>query len=610
MSGESKDAELRMQVLQNAEDLRGFISELDSWQDEIKKKDEQLRTGNLDEAQVPRYNSRHGDFKKKKRRRKARSKLPDENGRAEQNKPSRIQSCDYKAWDKFDVDKAVEAMDKEESEADSNDSDPEGAAVKVDRDLATAEKEKGNQLFKQGKYDDALERYTRAMDADPHNPVLPTNRAACFFRLKKYAVAEADCNLAIALDGKYFKAFARRGAARFALKAYQPALEDYEEVLKLDPGNLEAQNELKKIKAALMSQEETTVEKEAAGPEMDTKMERQFVEQQRRQEAVVNKDRGNAYFKEGKYEAAVECYTKGMEADVTNVLLPANRAMAYLKLQRYEEAEEDCTRAIALDATYSKAFARRGTAKAMLGKLKEARDGIMEIEEVGGDIGLVSDDVKEPLEAALSSSQPLVAQNIRPERERAEGGLPVGSSPSAKILKIEELPETSSQHPVRETGRHSVEVQEKENHEKVSDHSAPGFTLPSSYLKDFEVPHPPTNSFQLESDLRRIGKQPEVIYKYFKQIAPEAFQKIFQNSLEPEILNQILKTLHGFYIKHEEPSLTLDILRNLASVKRFDMAVMFMSSSEKKGNLYLFDSLQQAGLEDESVQALQKKYGI
>lgn len=44
---------------------------------------------------------------------------------------------------------------------------------------------------------------------------------------------------------------------------------------------------------------------------------------------------GNAYFKEGKYEAAVECYTKGMEADITNVLLPANRAMAYLKLERY-----------------------------------------------------------------------------------------------------------------------------------------------------------------------------------------------------------------------------------------------------------------------------------
>lgn len=30
----------------------------------------------------------------------------------------------------------------------------------------------------------------------------------------------------------------------------------------------------------------------------------------------------------------MECYTKGMEADATNVLLAANRAMAYLKLER------------------------------------------------------------------------------------------------------------------------------------------------------------------------------------------------------------------------------------------------------------------------------------
>lgn len=43
---------------------------------------------------------------------------------------------------------------------------------------------------------------------------------------------------------------------------------------------------------------------------------------------------GNAYFKEGKYEAAVECYSQGMEADSMNVLLPANRAMAFLKLEK------------------------------------------------------------------------------------------------------------------------------------------------------------------------------------------------------------------------------------------------------------------------------------
>lgn len=95
----------------------------------------------------------------------------------------------------------------------------------------------------------------------------------------------------------------------------------------------------------------------------------QLQEEQRKQEAVMLKDRvspasftcqssqsdviilislvcvciyqGNAYFKEGKYEAAVECYTKGIEADNTNALLSANRAMAYLKLHRWR-THTDC----------------------------------------------------------------------------------------------------------------------------------------------------------------------------------------------------------------------------------------------------------------------------
>lgn len=41
----------------------------------------------------------------------------------------------------------------------------------------------------------------------------------------RYAVAESDCNLALALDSKYVKAYSRRGAARFALNNHQAALE-------------------------------------------------------------------------------------------------------------------------------------------------------------------------------------------------------------------------------------------------------------------------------------------------------------------------------------------------------------------------------------------------
>lgn len=41
----------------------------------------------------------------------------------------------------------------------------------------------------------------------------------------RFSVAESDCNLALALDKNYIKAYARRGAARFALKNLKGAKE-------------------------------------------------------------------------------------------------------------------------------------------------------------------------------------------------------------------------------------------------------------------------------------------------------------------------------------------------------------------------------------------------
>ncbi|GAA6227015.1 RNA polymerase II-associated protein 3 [Lates japonicus] len=657
MSGGNKAIELQLQMRQNAEDLHNFMKELENWETDIKQKDEELRTGGLQEVQKKLPPVRNKAFKTKMREKKKKKKMDpapgDGDTKAEEHKQeSRIKAYDYRSWDKFDVDKVLAEMDKEESPADSNESESEENVV--DQEKALAEKEKGNTFFKDGKYDDAIECYTRGMGADPYSPVLPTNRATSFFRLKKYAVAESDCNLAIALDSNYFKAYARRGAARFALKKYESALEDYDMVLQLDPGNTEAQSEVKKIKEAL-GQEGPTIRSEATRPQeapaVDPEQQRLMEEQQKKQEAVMQKDRGNAYFKEGKYEAAVECYSRGMEADSMNVFLPANRAMAYLKLEKYKEAEEDCTKAIYLDRTYSKAFARRGTARAALGKLEEAKQDFQEVlklepgnkqalnelQKLQTDTGcsglLQTEDSSQrrtvqPIDKPthLRSTKPLRRIDIEevsgkatvPEvesggsksfiqevvRETEEGSSPLSTSPSAKMIKIEEIadapslaseplpPSRQTERPAREDVIHSPE---------------PSAT-PSPTVTD--LPPPPTSSFQLEADLRKIGKQPEVIYRYLRQIMPEEYIKIFQNSLEPDILNQILKTLHEFYIKNESPAVTLEILSSLASVRRFDMAVMFMSSSERKVLKELFDFLHQAELEESSVTALQKKYGV
>ncbi|KAF6726963.1 RNA polymerase II-associated protein 3 [Oryzias melastigma] len=475
------------------------------------------------------------------------------------------------------------------------------------------------------------------MNADPSNPVLPTNRASAFFRLKKFAVAESDCNLAIALDGRYVKAFCRRGAARLALKKHDAALEDYQTALKLDPGNVEAQNEVKKIQEVLGHQVNDARSEQQEAPAGDPEQQKLLEEQRRRQEAVLHKDRGNAYFKEGRYEAAVECYTKGMEADCMNVLLPANRAMAFLKLERFKEAEEDCSTAISLDSSYSKAFARRGTARAALRKLPEAKldfeqllrlepgnkQALNELQKLQSELDLPQavegfQRTVEPIDKPehLRSTKPLRRINIEEVggvsaqsaaeskssiqevvKDSRDGSSPLSTSPIAKIIKIEEILDASTS----ESSRSDIKPPPED-----AVHLQPATAPPS----EPDLPPPPTSSFQLESDLRKMRGQPHAVYRYLRQIQPEAYGKIFHNSLEPDLLNQILETLHHFFIPKEPPAVTLETLSSLAGVRRFDMAVMFMSSSEKKVITELFDFLLQSQLDQTSVEALKKKYGV
>uniref|UniRef100_A0A8C1P4M1 RNA polymerase II-associated protein 3 n=1 Tax=Cyprinus carpio TaxID=7962 RepID=A0A8C1P4M1_CYPCA len=491
MSG-NKAVELQIQMRQNAEDLQNFMKELNNWEEEVKKKDQQLRTGNISEPPKTLPPVRNKDYKKTKK--SVKHQTNGDGGLKEQKETQRIKSYDYQAWDKFDVDKTLEAMDAEESPVHSNESDSEG--LQVDRDVALTEKEKGNEFFRDGRYDSAIECYTRGMDADPYNPVLPTNRAACFFRLKKFGVAESDCNLAIALDAKYVKAYARRAAARAALKKHQEALEDYEMVLQLDPGSSEARTEIQKLQQVCYSRAEGQSEKQ------------------------------------GKYEAAVECYSRGMEADGTNALLPANRAMAFLKLHRFSEAEQDCSAALALDAAYTKAFARRATARAALGRIREAKEDFEQVLKLEPGNKQAMSEIQK-LSAVRNKQRRTIQPINKPEDLR-----------SAKPLRRIDIQEVGAEISSSTSSPHH-KIQKRE---EVSD--APVSRAAEDSSADAEsIPPPPSNGFQLEADLRKISRHPQSSYRYLKQISPEAYPKIFQNSLEPDVLNHILQTFHSYHFQ-------------------------------------------------------------
>ncbi|NWV90114.1 RPAP3 protein, partial [Machaerirhynchus nigripectus] len=666
MSTPSKAVELQLQMKQNAEELQDFVRELESWEKDIKEVDSELRKqSGVPEENLPPIRNRA--FKKKK---KSKNKVPSKIT-SEENKKNKIKSYDYEAWGKLDVDKILEELDKEDSTHDSvsPESDSEEDGIRIDAEKALAEKEKGNNYFKQGNFDEAIKCYTRGMHSDPYNPVLPTNRASAFYRMKKFSVAESDCNLALALDKNYIKAYARRGAARFALKNLQGAKEDYEKVLELDANNFEAKNELKKIDQALSSKENSEQKEFEDGVRSGlTDEEKQRIEdQQLKQKAIAEKDLGNGYFKEGKYEAAIECYTRGIAADGTNALLPANRAMAYLKIEKYKEAEDDCTQALLLDASYSKAFARRGAARVALGKLKEAiqdfeavlklepgnKQAINELTKIRSELSEKEQRTQQEYPAVLIKEteiknivkvidNPLQIKSTKPLRridieevddDTSDDDLPSTTSlvnnwrnsvsvertetldqddllttvdtPKAKHLKIEEISDTPPlQLPVNVKGISST------LHPSFPASKQREKEIRMSFMSASPVPPIPANSFQLESDFRKLKDCPENMYLYLKQIEPSLYAKLFQKSLDPDLFNQILKILHDFYIEKEEPSLILEILQRLSELKRFDMAVMFMSGSEKKITQVLFNHVNHMGLKDASVEELEKKYGI
>jgi len=155
---------------------------------------------------------------------------------------------DYSEWDKFDVDAACEEVEKSDSEGMNGYSSEEEEMEKQKLMIeAIAEKDRGNDWFKKGNYDKAIERYTKGMTLDPLNAVLPANRAMALLKKGLFAAAETDCTLALSIDSTYIKAFQRRASSRTGLDKLELALQDYDQVLKLEPKNKAAQTEKAKI---------------------------------------------------------------------------------------------------------------------------------------------------------------------------------------------------------------------------------------------------------------------------------------------------------------------------------------------------------------------------
>ncbi|XP_011303067.1 sperm-associated antigen 1 [Fopius arisanus] len=182
----------------------------------------------------------------------------------EQSKNSqRIKSCDYSAWDKYDVDTEVNRIDlrseqevvrakqvqrkmreKKLAEKEAiNKLALTGTEITV---LAEKEKEKGNEAFRVGDYEEALQQYSLSLEI---NATINgyNNRAITYIKLRKYQEAIDDCDRVLSLDCTNVKALLRRASALESLGRKEEALREFSAALKIEPNNRTAMMGVRKL---------------------------------------------------------------------------------------------------------------------------------------------------------------------------------------------------------------------------------------------------------------------------------------------------------------------------------------------------------------------------
>lgn len=99
-------------------------------------------------------------------------------------------------------------------------------------------KEQANILFKEGKYNEAVDLYSEILNGDQENHFVLSNRSAALIKLGKYADALDDAVKCTKLKPEWGKAWGRLGAALHGQGKYDDALVAYNKANELEPSEI------------------------------------------------------------------------------------------------------------------------------------------------------------------------------------------------------------------------------------------------------------------------------------------------------------------------------------------------------------------------------------
>jgi lipoprotein NlpI/Leu/Phe-tRNA-protein transferase len=171
----------------------------------------------------------------------------------------------------------------------------------------------GMALYRAGQLDEAIAAYTKAIELNPKNAMVFSNRGNVYNYKGLWDMAIRDYDKAIELDPKNAVTFNNRGTVYSDKGLWDMAIRDYDKAIELDP-----------------------------------------------KYAGSFSNRGNVYREKGLWDMAIRDHDKAIELDPKNAKAFNNRGIAYRDKGLWDMAIRDFDKAIELDPKYAMAFYNRG----------------------------------------------------------------------------------------------------------------------------------------------------------------------------------------------------------------------------------------------------------
>eukprot|EP01010_Urceolus_cornutus_P004813 NODE_78_length_2582_cov_174.146467_g59_i0.p1 GENE.NODE_78_length_2582_cov_174.146467_g59_i0~~NODE_78_length_2582_cov_174.146467_g59_i0.p1 ORF type:complete len:807 (-),score=166.51 NODE_78_length_2582_cov_174.146467_g59_i0:161-2461(-) len=227
-----------------------------------------------------------------------------------------------------------------------------------DQEEAVRLKATANDLANQDNHVEAAMTLTKALQLDPFNHILYSNRSALKLGLSDYVQALLDADQTIALSPQFAKGYRRRAEALREMRLWDEACKTLRDGIRADPENEQL------LTTALQTLEN---EQDQVLQDLDRPL---TAETQERVRAL--REEGGVAFEAGDFTRAVACLSEAVKLDVNNSGLYAARGSVIRSMGHPAVALLDAECALQLDAQDTKAIALKGDCLLSLGRHSHA----------------------------------------------------------------------------------------------------------------------------------------------------------------------------------------------------------------------------------------------